>query len=592
MPIDTTDLLRELGPGLTTRHIAELVATGISETAARKRVQRASEEYQRLAGIRFEKNARLIYRPEDYGDILFWIISQRILAPIVVVVPIYMMFQSVRMLDTHLAIILTYAVITLPLDVWTERLSELPDATGLAPAVVYKVDESGAEFVLATGQRYSLPWENGLDGIRPYLSENRRGGAYRSPQEFLKVGDLIRVARDEEDGWRLTQVPDAQAALVSLNPGNGAILSLVGGSDYEVSKFNRATQAQRQPGSNMKPFLYAAALDAGRTAATIINDAPLIIEDRSLEGVWRPENDSGEFYGPTRLRWALTKSRNLVSIRLLQDIGIATFIDYATRLGFDTSDFAADLSLALGTHAMAPLEVAGAYAILANGGYRVEPYLIQRIDNLVGETVFEANPALAGGEPMPGDDLEIIETPGSELSMEEILTRDEQPLQYAERVMDERVSFIIDSILKDVIRRGTGRKALVLDRDDIAGKTGTTNSPMDAWFSGYNGSVVTTTWVGFDGYTPLGRREFGGTAALPIWIDFMREALAGTPSTSRSQPPGISYLRIDPETGLLADSEQRNAIFEYFRTEFLPESTEEIAGKSPGGSDTLIQDIF
>jgi penicillin-binding protein 1A len=200
----------------------------------------------------------------------------------------------------------------------------------------------------------------------------------------LAVGDLIRIERRGEDQrWHLTQVPAAQAALVSLRPDNGAIISIVGGMGFELSKFNRATQAQRQPGSNFKPFVYSAALDAGFTAASIINDAPVVMEDTSLEDIWRPENDGGKFHGPTRLRWALTKSRNLVSIRLLQQLGVPALIDYSRQIGFDTSEFAPDLSLALGTHAMSPLEVASAYAVLANGGYRVEPYLIERIDNLV-----------------------------------------------------------------------------------------------------------------------------------------------------------------------------------------------------------------
>ncbi len=482
----------------------------------------------------------------------------------------------------------------LPLDEWQKVLEETPTIAGLSPVIVTAVDEDGVSILLADGEIGRVAWEDGLQQARPYLSENRRDRSPESPTDVLSVGDLIRATPVEGERWRLAQVPAAQAALVSLNPDNGAIISLVGGVGFELSKFNRATQAQRQPGSNLKPFLYAAALDAGFTAASIINDAPITIADESLEGVWRPENDGGRFYGPTRLRWALTKSRNLVSIRLLQQVGIRSFIDYATRIGFDTSQFAPDLSLALGTHAMTPLDVATAYATLANGGYRVEPFLIDRVEDLSGNVVFQAAPATVcrdcengnnAGE-LPDDGLE------EELSMEDILGEGKESLPEAPRVMDERVTFIIDSILQDVIRKGTGTRALVLERSDIAGKTGTTNGPMDAWFSGYNPDVVTSAWVGFDNYTPLGRREFGGTAALPIWIDYMREALAGLPERDRALPEGVSNVRINPETGRLADSDQNNAIFEYFRIEHLPEADE--AGNASGlqGTDELIQEIF
>jgi penicillin-binding protein 1A len=467
---------------------------------------------------------------------------------------------------------------------WISALEDSVVVAGLIPALVTAVDETGVDIALQGGQVGRLAWEDGLSEARPYRSENVRGPAPAGPGEVLARGDLIRVQR-EKTGLKLAQLPDAQAALVSLDPADGAIVSLVGGLGFEVSKFNRATQAQRQPGSNMKPFLYAAALNAGFTAASIINDAPIVMQDASLEGVWRPENDGGKFYGPTRLRWALTRSRNLVSIRLLQQLGVSNFIDYATELGFDTADFAPDLSLALGTQAMSPLELATAYAILANGGYRIEPYLIARIEDLAGEVVFEAQPATVPEAEESRDRAE------PELSMEQIL-RGDQARPDAERVMDKRVNFIIDDMLQDVIKRGTGRRALVLERGDIAGKTGTTNGPVDAWFSGYNPEVVTTTWVGFDDYRPLGRREFGGTAALPIWINFMREALRGRPELPRALPPGVSRVRIDPDSGKLAAAAQGNAIFEYFRNELVPGGSSDASTGQPQGTDELIQEIF
>lgn len=476
---------------------------------------------------------------------------------------------------------------TLPLADWVSLLEDTPAIAGLMPAIVTAVNETDVEILLGKASISSIAWEDGMQQARPYINEDRRGAAPATPADVLTVGDLVRVIKTDQDTWRLTQIPAAQAALVSLDPNNGAIVSLVGGIGFEFSKFNRATQAQRQPGSNLKPFLYSAALNAGYTAASIINDAPIYLEDSSLEGIWRPENDGGRFYGPTRLRWALTKSRNIVSIRLLRELGVQRFIDYAEQLGFDTENFAADLSLALGTHAMAPLDVATAYAIIANGGYRVEPYLIHRIDDLSGGTVFTASPPAVCRD---CDDSIVSTETNEELSMEEILTVNDR--ESAPRVMDERVNFIIDSILQDVIKKGTGRRALVLERGDIAGKTGTTNGPVDAWFSGYTPDVVTTAWVGMDDYKPLGRREFGGTAALPIWINYMRAALEGRPETKRRLPAGVSYVRIDPDTGLTAGSGDKNAIFEYFRSENIPEASSDDARGELQGTDDLIQEIF
>ncbi|CAA0100006.1 Penicillin-binding protein 1A [Halioglobus japonicus] len=456
---------------------------------------------------------------------------------------------------------------------WRAALRKAPEIGDLEPAIVTSVADDKATLLLGDGSTPDLPWENGIRQARPYLSENSTGASQQPVSKVLAVGDLIRVTQDEEGAWQLAQLPAAQAALVSLNPDNGAIISIVGGIGFEQSKFNRATQAQRQPGSNFKPFLYAAALDAGFTAATIINDAPIVLEGGSQDDLWRPENDEGKFYGPTRLRWALTKSRNLVSIRLLQRLGVKRLIKYANHLGFDTSGYVPELSLALGTQSITPLELAKGYAVLANGGFRVEPYLIERIEDINGLTIFDAMPptvcrdcdGLAPAVEVPTDE---------EMSMEEILATDttaKKDLPPAPRVMDARVNFIIDSILKDVITRGTGRRALVLERSDIGGKTGTTNGPMDVWFSGYNRDVVTTAWVGFDNYTPLGRREFGGTAALPIWISYMREALKDSPEQERPVPPGIVTVKIDPVTGEPASPGQSNAIFEYFKRETAPQ---------------------
>lgn len=495
-----------------------------------------------------------------------------------------------------------------PLPRWRDQLEQTREIAGRLPAIVVAIgepvpDPNGAEaasdtevasetevasdtgaeadeaaeppsnannitILLADGTQALLPWENGPSSARPHINENRRGPPPASADDLFAVGDLIRV-RQEGDSWHLTQVPEAQAALVALSPDDGALLSLVGGLGFAKSKFNRVTQAVRQPGSSFKPFIYSAALEQGWTAASIINDAPVVFEDALLEDTWRPENDGGRFYGPTRLRWALTKSRNLVSIRLLEQVGINTAIDYAGRFGFRTDEMARDLSLALGTHAITPLELATAYAALANGGYKVYPYLIDRIENFDREEVFKARPVTVCRECESDEsELPLVE---EELSMEEILNQSESAeLPRAERIMDECVNYIIDSMLQDVIRLGTGRGARVLERSDIAGKTGTTNGPTDAWFSGYNPDVVATAWLGFDSNAELGKIEFGGKAALPMWIELMREALKSSPERARPVPECITNVRIDPTTGLLARPGQADAIFEVFRVGNVP----------------------
>jgi penicillin-binding protein 1A len=457
-------------------------------------------------------------------------------------------------------------------EAWLEALARARTIGNLVPAIVTQLETDHVRLLLDQGETGFLFWENGLSEARPYISENRLGPRPTSPEELFQPGDMIRVTRGADGELQLGQVPAAQAALVALEPDDGAILSVVGGLGFAKSKFNRVTQAVRQPGSNFKPFIYSAALEHGFTAASIINDAPVVFEDQQLEDTWRPENDSGQFYGPTRLRWALTRSRNLVSIRLLRALGIENAIDYAGRFGFDTSKLAHDLSLALGTQAITPLELVTAYASLANGGYRVYPYLIKRVENFNREEIFKATPATV----CRSCDESATQAGGfeEELSMDEILRQNQlRSLPRAERIMDERVTYIINSILQDVITRGTGRRARVLNRSDIGGKTGTTNGPTDAWFSGYNADVVTTTWVGFDQNLQLGKREFGGTAALPIWIDYMRAALADSPDRERPIPEGIINVRIDPETGLLARPGQADAIFEYFRVENVPTDT-------------------
>lgn len=464
---------------------------------------------------------------------------------------------------------------------WQAALDDMPIIAGLTPAIVTATDVDGADVLDKSGLVHRLNWLGDLAQVRRFRTENLTAAPSKSIEELLSAGDMIRILHDAESGqWRLTQVPRAQAALVSLNPKDGAIKALVGGMGFELSKFNRATQARRQPGSNFKPFLYAAALESGITTATLINDAPVVLDNLSTDQIWRPENDSGKFYGPTRLREALTFSRNLVSIRVLQRLGVGRFVDYVERLGFDTEGMARNLTLALGTHAFTPLEVASGYTILANGGYRVEPYLIERIEDSKGQVVFQADPVVAYAKP----ENSLSADADAPLRMEDILIDDTPAHKQAAQVMDPRASFIVTSMLSDAIQRGTGRRARVLKRDDISGKTGTTNGPRDAWFSGYNQELVTTAWVGFDDYSLLGRREFGGTAALPIWIGFMGEALSAD-APNVGMPEGIVRLRIDRASGRRVTGTPENSMLEYFLEEFLPsESTD---SQQPLGTDEL-----
>lgn len=446
---------------------------------------------------------------------------------------------------------------------WQQALKEMPTIAELEPAIVTEVSEKIVTVTSKSGEVFSLDWEGDLEKVRRYRSVNSTAPREERASDLVAKGDLIRVLKTA-DGWRLSQVPQAQGALVSLDPKHGAIRALVGGMGFELSKFNRATQARRQPGSNFKPFLYASALSAGITPATVINDAPVVLDNIAAAEIWRPENDSGKFYGPTRLREALAFSRNLVSIRVLQRVGIGPFMRYVERLGFDTEDMQANLTLALGTHAFTPIEVAAGYAILANEGFKVEPWLIERIENAQGDIVYAADPLVACPECATADG-----TTAEEARMEDILGTAVPEVRAAERVMDPRVAYIVSSFLRDAIQRGTGRRAKVLERDDIGGKTGTTNGPRDAWFSGFNRDLITTAWVGFDDYRPLGRREFGGTAALPIWIDYMSEALP-PPRPNAPMPTGIVRLRIDAQSGLRVRGQPEGSIMEYFLEESLP----------------------
>ena len=329
-----------------------------------------------------------------------------------------------------------------------------------------------------------------------------------------------------------------------------------------LSKFNRAVQARRQVGSNFKPFLYSAALSKGYNAATVVNDAPIVFDNGEGEEVWRPENYSGRFFGPTRLREALTRSQNMVSVRILDSIGINYTINYAKRFGYNKEDLPKDLSLALGSGEMTPLELASGYATFANGGFNIEPFLISKIEDSNGNVLFQNKPVTVC---LMCENVDLT-LDGEPESIESLVQLDYLPPEnLAERAIDSENAWIIGSMLRDVIKFGTGRRALSLNRSDIAGKTGTTNDQRDAWFSGFNKDIVTTVWVGFDKVAPLGKRETGARAALPIWIDFMKDALVNMEDAIPERPEGLVSALIDKKTGTLTNVDNPDRMYEFFR---------------------------
>ncbi|MGT3154766.1 penicillin-binding protein 1A [Legionella pneumophila] len=425
-------------------------------------------------------------------------------------------------------------------------LRQYPELNSLTPAVVTEVREKEATAALQNGQIIIIPWE-GMSWARPALK--RGGWVGKSPtkaQQVVAAGDIIYV-HSTEKSWQLAQIPEAESAMVAMNPKNGAIEVLVGGFNFSKSKFNRATQSSRQPGSSFKPFVYAAALNNGYNLATLINDAPIVVDDPSQPNLWRPHNVNLKFNGPTRLKQALVQSKNLVSIRILDDIGIDYTIDFLTRFGFNKKSLPRALSLALGSLSISPMDLTTAYAVFANGGYKVEPYLIDHITDADGKILLQAKPSIVC-DPCDKDKVDAS--------------------TLAPRVISEDIAFLMNTALRDVIQHGTGRAARVLNRQDIAGKTGTTNDQVDAWFAGFNPNLVVTTWIGFD--NPKSLYEYAANLALPLWIDFMKVALKDKPEVELKQPENVIAVRIDPVSGLLAKPNQENGIIEYFRQNEVP----------------------
>jgi len=514
-----------------------------------------------------------------------------------------------------------------PYATWPEAvqrtLQDYGNPAGLSVAIITALQEdNSANIVLQDGSPSSLPW-HGISWARPQIDLVTTGDAPQTVADVLTPGDIIYVMPITIGGWALAQVPEAQSALVSVDPLDGAVTSLVGGLDFSLSKFNRASQALRQPGSAFKPFIYAAALAAGNTLSTIVLDAPVVINSSALERLWRPVNYSGRFYGAQRVREGLVKSMNLLSVRLLlNNTGIGNAIRYLEPFGFPDSTLIRNGSLALGGGDASPLDIAQAYATFANGGYAVKPYVIDSIFGPTEELLYRAEPfvvcpACEPGEPTEEaiaatkamrDSVQQADDPSGEtttdddlyidtesviggeydtaLSLEQMAELGEsyQPdatlaadlfagVNVAERIISPQIAFLIQDSMRDVVRRGTGVRANALGRRDLSGKTGTSNDRRDAWFAGFNSKTVSIVWVGYDDSLPLGPREEGSRTALPIWIEFMRIALQGGAESRMDMPEGIVTVRISKTTGCPASASHPfdDVMFEHYREDSVPE---------------------
>ncbi|MBN2855661.1 MAG: penicillin-binding protein 1A [Halothiobacillaceae bacterium] len=455
-----------------------------------------------------------------------------------------------------------------------EKLQATPVVGGLVPAVVLTVAPKEATLLMSDGSTQTL----GFDAVSwacRYQSENRCGPKPKVMADVLTAGDLIRLQAVDDTHWRLAEIPAVSGAFVALNPDTGAIRALVGGFDFDHdSKFNHVTQAERQPGSGFKPFLYSAALDHGFTWATLINDSPVVVKNGVKQGVdWRPQNYEKKFGGPMRMRMALVHSVNLVSIRLIDALGPENVLNYATRFGLPTKNWAATASMALGSYTLTPLELVGAFSTFVNGGFRVTPYFVTEVDG--------------------GDNAALYSHPSVSLCNDCAL--DSPDTSEAPRIISPQNAFLMRSALRDVVRMGTGGAAYrALKRNDIGGKTGTTNEQRDAWFTGFGPGWVATAWVGFDDNTPLGHREVGGTAALPIWSDFMKAMLPPPSDKPHTPPEGVVEMMIDPQTGDKIAAGSAGGVREYFDTTRGPADETPLSAPIPVDAvpQNLINDLF
>ncbi len=456
---------------------------------------------------------------------------------------------------------------------WEKELSDISVINGLEPAAVIDMSQDSITVLRAKGTMVTIPW-SGLSWARKRINADYLGSNPKKAKDIVKLGDVIRLMHTAE-GWRLAQLPRANAGLIVLNPTNGEIVALVGGFDFQLSNFNVITNAQRQPGSSFKPFIYSAGLEKGYTLATIVNDAPIVVENPNDNTLWRPQNTDRKFYGPTRLHDALMLSRNLVSIRLLNMVGVPYAIDYLQRFGFSKEQMPPVLSLALGTASVTPLQMASAFSVFANGGYRVVPFAIDSIENSQGKIIYQAKPLTA---------CTNCYIPDSALTKKQLA---ENP--HAPHVISTENAFLMTSVLKDVVQHGTATAAKSLGRQDLAGKTGTSNNQVDAWFAGFNSDFVAVAWTGFDQAQSL--HEYGAQASLPIWMQFMQAALKGRPEHTLEQPPGIVSVRIDTETGKRASASDPNARFEYFMAQHLPDDEDSNNSSNQDGGLPSVQGV-
>jgi penicillin-binding protein 1A len=458
-----------------------------------------------------------------------------------------------------------------------QALDDYPSPGGLEPAIVLEVSEQNATAYVRLHGRVSLAF-NTMRWARPALADGNVGKQVERPSDVVQVGDVIYVAQDVGNAWHFLQIPAAQSAFVGMDPTDGAISALVGGFDYNASNFNRAWQAKRQPGSSIKPLLYSAALEHGFTPATLINDAPVEIDDPWSEGRVRPQNYNRTSMGPVRMREAMYRSLNQVSYRIIQAIGPAYAAEHMQHFGLLPEELPQIQSLAVGTNLLSPSRMASAYSVFANGGYLVEPYFIDRIEDPNGAVVYTASPKYActncvragaapsSGASPPSDRNDAIPAD---------VPTDEAPIPNsvaARRTLSAQNAYIMTDMMMDVVRRGTATGAQVLKRNDLAGKTGTTQDGRDTWFCGFNADLVAVAWVGFDQERSLGPREEGGRTALPIWIKFMAEALKGKPDHRLPTPPGLETRLVSSATGKPARPGDTNAIFEIFMADNLPDS--------------------
>ncbi|MBX3628339.1 MAG: penicillin-binding protein 1A [Nitrosomonas sp.] len=434
-----------------------------------------------------------------------------------------------------------------------EALEDASDSGDIIPAVVLAVKNKEIQVYAKGGQLLQLK-ADGLKFVEKFLSEKKH-----TDKRYISPGAIIYIQQDAEKKWHVTQLPKVEAALVSLDPHDGAVRALVGGFDFYLNQFNHVTQAWRQPGSSFKPFIYSASLEKGFTAATIVNDAPLSFSAAQTGSKsWEPKNFDGKYGGPMRMREALAKSKNLASIRILQAIDLQYARDYITRFGFDADKHPPYLPMALGSGSVTPLQMASGYAVFANQGYRIQPHFIKRIEDEQGNNVLE-------------------------------VARPQTPSNGAPRVIDPRNAFIMTSMMQDVINYGTAVRAKQLGRSDLAGKTGTTSNFIDAWFCGFQKDLVAVAWIGYDEPQSLGTNETGGRIALPIWMQYMSAALKDVPIAKYTPPEGILVERIDPNTGLRVTS---NGITEYFFREQLPPMLNEYTHDFGGTSQNLKDQLF